>query len=110
VRNGQRGVFRDEVLWDVGNPVNGSEPYALRVCSALGLGADWFDAIRTHVQQQLDDVKQVGADAGVLLLVLHVLMQTDQKFGYMGGGVQVTCRHVHHNHGGIAQQERAPAY
>jgi hypothetical protein len=53
-------VFKDEVLWDVANPVNGADPYAVRVCCDLGLGADWFDAIRAHVQQQLDDVKQVG--------------------------------------------------
>lgn len=60
VRNGDQ-VFRDEVLWDVGNPVYDAQTYAVRVCTALGLEADWFDAIRTHVQQQLDDVRQVGA-------------------------------------------------
>jgi hypothetical protein len=81
VRKGQR-VFRDEVLWDVGNPVNGPEPYALQVCAALGLEADWFDAIRTHLQQQLDDVKQVGADADVLLLEVLVL-QSDQQHQYI---------------------------
>jgi hypothetical protein len=59
VRQGDQ-VFRDEVLWDVGNPVNGADAYAVRVCDDLGLNADWFDAIRAHVQQQLDDVKQVG--------------------------------------------------
>lgn len=59
VRQGER-VFRDEVVWDVGNPHNVAEPYAVRVCADLGLGADWFDAIRAHVQQQLQDVKQVG--------------------------------------------------
>jgi hypothetical protein len=58
VRHGQQ-VFRDEVVWDVGNPVNGAEAYAVRVCADLGLGADWFDAIRAHVAQQLDDVRQV---------------------------------------------------
>jgi hypothetical protein len=59
VRHGQQ-VFRDEVVWDVGNPVNGAEAYAVRVCADLNLGADWFDAIRAHVAQQLDDVRQVG--------------------------------------------------
>lgn len=59
MRLGQQ-VFRDEVLWDVSNPVNGAEPYSVRVCADLGLGCDWFDAIRAHVQQRLDEVKQVG--------------------------------------------------
>lgn len=52
-------MFRDEVVWNVGNPMNNADTYTVRVCSDLGLDCDWFDTIRAHVQQQLDEVKQV---------------------------------------------------
>ena len=83
VRRGDQ-VFRDEVLWDLGNPNNGCEPYAVRVCADLKLGADWFDAIRAHVQQRLDEVKQVcnQVDGGHMVCA----GQGGGKGGCWGGG------------------------
>ncbi|KAF8062976.1 hypothetical protein HT031_003815 [Scenedesmus sp. PABB004] len=51
-------VFRDELLWDVGNPQNTSDAYAMRVCADVGLGADWYGAIRGSLQARLDEVQQ----------------------------------------------------
>lgn len=58
VRMGDQ-VYRDEVLWDVSNPNSNAERYAERMCMDLGLSADWYDAIKAHVQQQLADIRQV---------------------------------------------------
>jgi hypothetical protein len=58
VRHGSQ-VFRDEVVWDVGQPVNTPEAYAECVCADLGLGCDWFDAICGHVKDQLHEMRVV---------------------------------------------------
>jgi hypothetical protein len=54
-------VFRDELLWDVSNPQNTADTYAMRVCSDLGLGCDWYDAIKGHLETRLQEVRQVRA-------------------------------------------------
>lgn len=53
-------VFRDELLWDVANPQNTPDTYAMRVCGDLGLGCDWYDAIKGHLESRLQEVRQVG--------------------------------------------------
>jgi hypothetical protein len=64
VRRGDR-VFQDEVVWDVGNPLNTADAYVRHTCADLGLGHEWYEAIRTHLQQQLADVRQVRRCPGV---------------------------------------------
>eukprot|EP00775_Hariotina_reticulata_P013240 gene13240-13370_t len=54
----QDKVFRDEVLWDVGNPMNNADNYAIRVCEDLGLACDWYDVIRAYVSSRLEEIKQ----------------------------------------------------
>jgi hypothetical protein len=54
-------VFRDELLWDVSNPQNTPDTYAMRVCGDLGLGCDWYDVIKGHLEMRLQEVRQVRA-------------------------------------------------
>jgi len=76
----QDKVFRDEVLWDVGNPMNNADNYAIRVCEDLGLACDWYDAIRAYVTSRLEEVKQVGYSSEFVFTLfpgdvcLHVLL------------------------------------
>ncbi|WIA40122.1 hypothetical protein OEZ86_013524 [Tetradesmus obliquus] len=51
-------VFRDELLWDVANPQNTPDTYAMRVCGDLGLGCDWYDVIKGHLESRLQEVRQ----------------------------------------------------
>jgi hypothetical protein len=53
-------VFRDELLWDVSNPQNTADTYAMRVCGDLGLGCAWYDAIKSHLEARLQEVRQVS--------------------------------------------------
>lgn len=52
-------MFRDELLWDIANPQNTADTYAVRVCADLGLGCDWYDAIKSHLNMRLHEIKQV---------------------------------------------------
>jgi hypothetical protein len=52
-------VFRDELVWDVSNPHNTADTYAMRVCGDLRLGCDWYDAIKSHLEARLQEVRQV---------------------------------------------------
>lgn len=58
VRKGDQ-VFRDEVIWDVSNPQNTADTYAIRVCADLGLSCDWYDAITANLKSRIDEVRQV---------------------------------------------------
>ena len=53
-------VLRDELVWDANNPCSSAHRYAASVCGDLGLDCGWFEALRAHVQAQLDDVVEVG--------------------------------------------------
>lgn len=64
VRQGDQ-VFRDEVIWDVSNPQNTADTYAIRVCADLRLGCDWYDAITTNLKARLEEIRQVHNYHGV---------------------------------------------
>lgn len=66
VRRGDE-VFRDEVIWDVSNPQNTADTYAIRVCADLGLSCDWYDAITGNLKSRIEEVRQVSSDGCLLL-------------------------------------------
>lgn len=64
VRRGDQ-VFRDELTWDLGPPANTPPSYAAAVCTDLGLDATWYDAIVEQLASRLQEVRQVGKQAGI---------------------------------------------
>lgn len=58
VRRGDE-VFRDELVWDVSNPQNTADTYAIRVCADLGLSCDWYDAITANLKSRIEEVRKV---------------------------------------------------
>ena len=52
-------LLRDTVVWDIAQPYNSAEAYAVMVCEGLGLRFPWYAAIVAHVQQLIADIQQV---------------------------------------------------
>jgi hypothetical protein len=52
-------LLRDTVVWDVSQPYTTAEQYAASLCEELGLRFNWYNAIYAHVQQLLQDIREV---------------------------------------------------
>jgi hypothetical protein len=52
-------LLRDTVIWDISQPYTTAEQYAALLCEELGLRFNWYYAIHAHVQQLLQDIREV---------------------------------------------------